>query len=148
MWLTPWMSLIVSVFVKDGVGAAVPDKEAGSSLAAGFENWRTRVWGSAQVRALGAKYFPRLAGSDLYVDAGDVAAFLRECALLREHLDVIAAAVDLSCQPGIAVSTATGSVTAVAGSPEVFRGQVSLHLANIEAAARHALEIGGYVVIW
>jgi hypothetical protein len=97
---------------------------------------------------LGTEYFPRLAGADLRVDAEEVTAFLRECALMHEHLDAIAATVDLSRQPGIAVSTATGRVTAVSDSRGVFREQVSLRLANIEAAARRALEIGGEVVIW
>jgi hypothetical protein len=141
------MSLTVSVLLRDGSGTAVPDKVLGGSLAAGFENWRTRVWGSPQVRALDAKYFPRLADADLRVDAGEVAAFLRECALLREHLDAITAAADLSRQSGVAVNTATGHVTTVSDSPEVFREQVSLRLANIEAAARRALETGGEVVI-
>ena len=42
----------------------------------------------------------------------------------------------------------TGRVTAVGSSREIFREQVSLRLANIEAAARRALEVGGEVVIW
>lgn len=147
-WFTAWMSLIVSVFLGDALGRPVPDKAVDDSLAAGFGNWRTQVWGSPQVRALGAEYFPRLAEDDLRVEAGEVAAFLRECAVLREHLDAIAAAVDLSHQPGVAVNTATGHVTAVSDSPEVFREQVSTRLANIEAAARRALEVGGEVVIW
>lgn len=108
----------------------------------------TNPHNAPQVRALGAEYFPRLARADLHVDAGEVAAFLRECTLLREHLDAIAAAVDLSRQPGIAVNTAMGRVTAVSDSPEVFREQVSLRLANVESAARCALELGGEVVIW
>ena len=86
--------------------------------------------------------------ADLRVGAGETTAFLRECALLREHLDVIAAGADLAGQHGVAVSTATGRVTAVGASREVFREQVSLRLANIEAAARRALEVGGEVVIW
>jgi hypothetical protein len=73
---------------------------------------------------------------------------MRECALLRQHLDAIAAAVDLSRQKEIAVNTATGIVTAVSESREVFREHVSLRLASIKAAARHAPEIGGEVVIW
>lgn len=146
-WCTAGMSLTVSVFLRDSSGAMVPDEVLDAPLAAGFENWRTRVWGSSQVRALGAKYFPRLAETDLHVGAGDVTAFLRECALLREHLDVIVAAVDLSCQSGIAVDMASGRVTAVSGSAEVFREQVSLRLANIEAAARRALDIGGEMLI-
>jgi hypothetical protein len=86
--------------------------------------------GSLPVRALGAEYFPRLAEADLRVGAGEVAAFLRECALLRENLYAIAASVDLSRQPGIAVSAATGRVTVTSDSPEVFREQVSLRLAH------------------
>jgi hypothetical protein len=142
------MSLTVTVFVRDSSGRTAEDAALGGSLAAGFENWRTQVWGSPLVRALGAKYFPRLDGADLCFDAGEAAAFLGECALLREHLDAIAAAVDLSRQQGIAVNIATGHVTAVSKSREVFQNQVSLRLANIEAAARRALEIGGELVIW
>jgi hypothetical protein len=106
-----------------------------------------QVWGSPQVRAPGAEYFPRLAGTGLCVRAGEMTAFLRECALLREHLDVIAAGAALTGQHGVAVNTATGCVTAVGAPIEVFREQVSLRLANIEAAARRALEVGGEVVI-
>jgi hypothetical protein len=137
----------VSVFLKDDSGTTVPDTALGGLLAAGFESWRTQVWGSPQVRALGAQYFPQLDGADLCVDAREVTTFLRECALLREHLDAIVAAVDLSRQPGIAINTATGRVTAVSDSHEIFREQVSMRLANIEAAAYRALEIGGDVVI-
>jgi hypothetical protein len=142
------MTLTVSVWLRDDSGAQVRDTTFGESCAAGFENWRTQVWGSPLVRALGAEYFPQLDGADLYIDAGQVTAFMRECALLRQHLDAIAAAVDLSRQEGIAVNTATGIVTAVSESREVFREHVSLRLASIEAAARRALEIGGEVVIW
>ena len=49
---------------------------------------------------------------------------------------------------GVAVNMVTGLVAAMSDSPEVFREHISLCLANIEAAARRALEIGGEVVIW
>lgn len=42
------------------------------------------------VRTLGAEYFPRFAEANLRVDAGEVAALLREYALLREHLHTVA----------------------------------------------------------
>jgi hypothetical protein len=142
------MSLTVSVWVRDDSGESFEDEALGGSLAAGFENWRTQVWGSPQARALGAEYFPRLADADLHVGAGEMREFLRECSLLREHLDVIAAGADLPAQHGVAVNAATGRVTAVGSSREVFREQVSVRLANIEAAARRALEVGGEVVIW
>jgi hypothetical protein len=67
---------------RDGSGTKVEDTALGGALAAGFENWRTQVWGSPLVRALGAEYFPRLDGADLFVHAGEVTAFLRECALV------------------------------------------------------------------
>ncbi len=142
------MSLTVSVWLRDNSGARVRDTTFGDSRAAGFENWRTQVWGSPLVRALGAEYFPQLDGADLYIDAGQLAPFIHECALICEHLEAIAAAVDLSRQEGIAVNTGTGSVTAVSESRKVFREHVSLRLANIEAAARRALDIGGEVIIW
>lgn len=123
------------------------DGALGGSLAAGLENWRTQVWGSPVARALGAEYFPRLAGAGLCVGAVEMTAFLRECALLREHLDVIAAGAALTGQHGVAVNTGTGRLTAVGASREIFREHVSLCLASIEAAARRALEVGGEVVI-
>ena len=142
------MSLTVSVYVRDGSGKSLEDEALGS-LAAGFENWRTQVWGSPAARALGAEYFPRLAGADLRVGAGEMTAFLRECALLREHLGAISAGAALTGQDGVAVNTEAGSATVVAASSrEAFREQVSLRLANIEAAARRALEVGGEVIIW
>ncbi len=147
-WLTAGMSLTVSVYVRDGSGKSFEDEALGGSLAAGFENWRTQVWGSPEARALSAEYFPRLAGTDLRVRPGEMTAFLRECALLREHLDVIAAEVDLAGQPGVAVNTTTGRITTVSATREIFLEQVSLRLANIEAAARRALQVGGEVVIW
>jgi hypothetical protein len=147
-WFTTHVSLTVSVWVKNGSGKSVKDEALGGSLAAGFENWRTEVWGSPAARALGAHYFPQLADADLYVGAGEMTEFLRECSLLREHLDVIAAGAELLGQHGVAVNTVTGSVTAVGSSREIFREQVSLRLANIEAAARRAMEVGGEVIIW
>jgi hypothetical protein len=134
------MSLAVSAYIRG--------EELGESLAAGFENWRTQVWGSPQVRALGAVFFPELAVHDLRVCAADLPAFLEECALLRGHLDAIVAGSDLSGQTGMAVSMATGSVAAVGASREAFREQVALRLANIEAVADRALLCGGDVVIW
>ena len=134
------VSLIVSVFLRG--------ESLGESVAAGPENWRTSVWGSPQVRALGAVYFPRLAEGDLRVKAEDLPAFLQECALLSEHLDAITGGVDLSAQKGIAVNTAAGTVTAIGSSHVVLREQVSLRLASIGEAARLALRVHGELTIW
>lgn len=97
---------------------------------AGFESFRVTVWGSDAVRALGARFFPILAGDDLAVVPGDVAAFLDECAALRANLDAIA------------------PQTKPDHSHEWYLEAVSARLANIEAAARRALELGGGVLIW
>jgi hypothetical protein len=147
-WFTFGVSLTVSIWIKDGSGKSVKDEALGGSLAAGFENWRTQVWGSPEVCALGAQYFPQLADADLNVGAEEMTEFLRECSLLREHLDVIAAGAERPAQHGVAVNTVTGRVTAVGSSREIFREEVSLRLANIEAAAHRAMEVGGEVVIW
>lgn len=108
----------------------------GTSDAAGFENWRTQVWGSAQVRALGAGLLPKLATEDLYADPGQVAQLQRDCALLREHLDAVVAGVDLSTQHGITVPT--NGVVYPGSSRAAFRETLSQHLANIEDAVRRA----------
>jgi len=144
----PGMSLGVDVFVRDASGQMTFPREGGS-LAAGFESWRTEVWASPQVRRLGAEFFPRLAIGDLYLEPGQVRGFQRGCALLREHVDAIAAGVDLSAQKGhLAVDPASGQVIDPSASREVLRGQILLRLHNIEVTARRALEVGGGVVIW
>jgi hypothetical protein len=55
------VSLAVRTFVVDMSGkmTTLPESPAASELA-GFENWRSEVWGSAVVRALGATIFPQL----------------------------------------------------------------------------------------
>ena len=55
------MSLAVDVYIRG--------QAQGESLAAGFENWRTQVWGSPQVRAMGATYFPELAEREMHAAA-------------------------------------------------------------------------------
>jgi hypothetical protein len=140
------VSLVVHVVVTDASGE---ESELGESLAAGFESWRTEVWGAPHVHALGAEFFPRLAsGNPVRIKHDETARFQRECALLRENLDAICGDVDLSGQHGLAVDMATGQVTRAAASREVFGQLVSLHLANIEDAAQRAAQAGGEVVIW
>jgi hypothetical protein len=125
------VSLSVHVFVlgQDGERMLLDDPARGAELA-GFESFRVKVWGSDVVRALGARFFPVLAGDDLTVAPDDVAAFLDECAVLRANLDMIAPR------------------TGPAHSHEWYLEVVSTRLANIEAAARRALDAGGGVLIW
>jgi hypothetical protein len=124
------MSLSVDVYVGDAAGTMlkVLDTPEGKSDLAGPESWRTKVWGSEAVRSLGARFFPQLAESDLYVNADEIPAFIEECALLRRHLAPISDHADAS----------RGD----------FVIDVSLRLANIEDAAERALSIGACVVVW
>ncbi|MFI6060100.1 hypothetical protein [Streptomyces sp. NPDC051286] len=121
----------MDVFVvgADGKRQVLDVPEECSDLA-GFESWRTTVWGSEVVRSLGAQFFPVLADTDLQVEAGQVPEFRRECAVLRKNLEEIVAG-------GSPVRTA-----------EELRRQISERLANIEDAARRAEEMGGGVLIW
>lgn len=116
------MSLCVDVFVVGPDGEqTVLDVPPGHSDLAGFERWRTLVWGSPEVRALGARFLPVLAERDLAVEPSEVPAFLDECALLRANLSVL--------------------------GPDPY-GQIAARLRNIEQAARRALEVGGGVLVW
>ncbi|MWA12454.1 hypothetical protein [Streptomyces sp. BA2] len=125
------MSLSVDVFVigEDG-GRHVLDTPEGANDLAGFESWRTRVWGSDAVRALGAWFFPVLADSDLWIAPGQVPDFRRECALLRANLERIAS------QPYPQKTY------------EWYLDTLSVRLGFIEDAAERAAEVGGGVVIW
>ncbi|MBZ4321407.1 hypothetical protein [Streptomyces huiliensis] len=125
------MSLSVDVFLVDEDGAVhLLDVPEGCSDLAGFEQWRTTVWGSEAVRASGARFLPVLADGDLRVDAGQVRAFRRECAALRENLEEVLAGL----RPLRTV--------------DELRDQLSARLANIEDAAWRAEEAGGGVLIW
>ncbi|MBO0823593.1 MAG: hypothetical protein J2P27_07000 [Actinobacteria bacterium] len=77
-----------------------------------------------------------------------MARFQQECALLREHLDAICGAVELSGKHGISVDLATGQVSRSGASREAFRQLVELHLANIEETAQRAAQAGGQIAIW
>ncbi|PKV89910.1 hypothetical protein [Streptomyces sp. TLI_146] len=125
------MSLLVHVFVDGADGARYfLDAPDGVSDTAGFERWRTSVWGSPMVCSLGAQFFPRLADGDLYVEADEVGAFLDECALLASHVALIVTGMDPS------------------RSPEEHTHHLASKLANISHATRRAVEAGGGVVIW
>jgi hypothetical protein len=141
------VSLAVRTFVIDMSGKTQTLPEAPDAPdAAGFENWRTEVWGSVAVRALGATILPQLAVRDLYVMPGrELNDFRRECRLLRAHLDEIVAAIDLTTQQGITVST-TGAVRS-GETRETLRAALSQRLANIEAAIRRAKKVHGGVSI-
>lgn len=125
------MSLLVEVFVRDPDGKLrILDVPADVYQSGGFESWRTTVWGSESVRALGARLLPLLADADLHVEAGEVPALLREVAVLRTHLDSIAAGTE---RPRTLAE---------------HRAGIEDRLRIIEESAHKALEIGGGVLIW
>ncbi|MFC4502113.1 MULTISPECIES: hypothetical protein [Streptomyces] len=125
------MSLCVDVFLRDTNGERrILDVPDGWDDSAGFEVWRTTVWGSEAVRSLGARLLPVLADGDLWLEAGEVASLLEEVAVLRTHLELIA--------------TRTQHPR---GLTE-HREQLEVRLRIIEAAALRARELGGGIVIW
>ncbi|MFM9371825.1 hypothetical protein [Streptomyces sp. Da 82-17] len=119
------MSLLVHTFVRDAAdGFVLLEDPAHGKTLAGFETTRTRLWGSDAIRALGARFFPRLDGDDLYVEPPDVDAFLAECEALRPHL------ADLARQGGYETD------------------YVGRRFDNIVAAAHRAKSVGGGVLVW
>ncbi|MFF8599847.1 hypothetical protein ACF065_11330 [Streptomyces sp. NPDC015232] len=125
------MSLCVRVFLVTANGEMqVLDNPEGCDDSGGFEDWRSRVWGSEAVRSLGARLLPVLIDADLYVLPQGVEAFLRECLMLRENLERVVAG--------------TEPVRTVAE----HRSAIERRLANLEAAARRALAQGGGVLVW
>jgi len=117
------MSLQVLVWLPEPF-RLVDGTEDGSELA-GFESARTKLWGSEAVIELGAVFFPRLRGGDLYVQPEEMAEFRAECALLATHTD------DL--------------LTEASGYSEEY---IATRLQNITNAANRATAIGGGILIW
>ncbi|GGV93379.1 hypothetical protein GCM10015535_56260 [Streptomyces gelaticus] len=119
------MTLLVHTFVHDEQGnrQLLDDPDDGSDMA-GFENSRTRLWGSECARTLGARFLPELATADLHVQPEDVEDFLAECQLLRGH---------------------TAELAAHSGYREDY---VAARLVNITRAALRARSVGGGVLVW
>lgn len=119
------MTLVVSVHQCDpGSGEVGPSLalKPGAELA-GFEVWRTAVYGSAAMRRRGARFLPQLATSDLLLESSDLLAFQQECADLLRDIG------PLSAELGLDVQT------------------LKLRLSNIAAAVDRAISIGGFVWI-
>jgi hypothetical protein len=91
---------------------------------AGFESWRTNVWGSPIVISLGCTILPQLRRHNLYCAGDDVRRLLDDTQCILDHLSIIAQATD-NLEETIAYRTR-----------------------NINDAARWALENGGGVIIW
>jgi hypothetical protein len=124
------MTLAVDVFVRDANGEwRVLDVPEGCDDSAGFEAWRRTVCGFGG-GALAGRPSPSGPGRGRPVRRGRRGAgFLREVALLRANLDLLAATTE---RPrGVAER----------------RHQLESRLRNIEATALRALESGAGVLI-
>lgn len=144
------MTLSVEVFTRNAEGEEVTLETPHSETLAGFESWRRTVWGAERVRALGAVFLPQLATSnELYIEAEQVEQFQRECELLRANLELVAQGVDPRNPRSRYFVAVPGRLEA--REPDdahaAFVQTVSRRLANIEAAARRAVELGAGVVI-
>ena len=145
------MNLSVQVFIdrEDGERDLFdPPNDADGQ--AGYDSWRDTVWGSHRARALGAEHLPRLAEGDLYVESDEVGELLQECALLRDNLDKLVPGMDaLDPHPAGRLVITSAVVRFESGDDTAtdFRQTVADRLANIEAAARYALVVGGGVAI-
>lgn len=91
------MSLIVRTFQRDPITNAYIDnpymEEHGRDLA-GFEAWRTSVWGTDAAIRRGAQFLPTLAQQDLYVEHEELDAFEAECYLLLDDIEKFATEVN------------------------------------------------------
>ncbi|MDH6135677.1 hypothetical protein P3T37_005094 [Kitasatospora sp. MAA4] len=119
------MSLLVHTFVYDADGGYhfLEDPEYGDTLA-GFEGTRARLWGSAAIRALDSRFFPRLDGEDLYVERDEIDDFLAECEAIRPHLNHLAGQCGYDAE------------------------YVTERFGNIVAAALRAKAEAGGIVVW
>lgn len=121
----------MDVFTVDGSGEfRFLDVPEGASDLAGFESWRTTVWGSEAVCSLGARFFPQLAGDALRVAPEDVPEFIREVLLLQNNVESISARMD-SPKPAARRTS-----------------EIADRLNNILDAAQRALQVHGGVQIW
>ncbi|WP_328313283.1 hypothetical protein OG432_25450 [Streptomyces sp. NBC_00442] len=124
------MSLLVHTYRRraDGRRTLLDDPPCGRDLG-GPERRRTTVWGSEAAQASGARFLPRRASEDLYIEGDDVADFVAECVRLRAGSESFVSALR---QPA---------------GPELLH-HVRSKLDNFVAAGRRALETeGGSVLI-
>ncbi|CAD73536.1 MAG TPA: hypothetical protein DDX19_25930 [Rhodopirellula baltica] len=85
------MALSVSLYRHDTERlefVSVPDLD--NRCAAGFECYRTRLWGSRSLTERGALFMPTLRASDLYVTPDQFDAFRDELGMIHRNARVIA----------------------------------------------------------
>jgi len=95
--------------------------DAGAELA-GFEAWRTSVYGSEAIIQRGARFLPRLVSADLIIEGSDLIPFQAECTGLIRDVERLGAELGIDA------------------------GTLRLRLSNVAAATKRAILIGG--VVW
>lgn len=63
--------------------------------AAGFESYRTNLWGSQSLIRRGARYFPKLKDGDLFVYPEELDLLANECQMI--YADSVAIAQEIWC---------------------------------------------------
>jgi hypothetical protein len=74
---------------------AIPAPEIEGWETAGFEDWRSKVYGSPPFRELGLRLFPQLATDDLHVPPTGLDAFADECRKVLAASDSLGAQLRL-----------------------------------------------------
>jgi hypothetical protein len=81
------MTLTVSVRLKDGTWVEPEDPH---NDLFGFEQWRTTVWGSDEIRALGATLLPSLSTTGVFAEGDDLDRLDRELQSIAENIKDLA----------------------------------------------------------
>ena len=147
------MSLSVTVFQRNATGEMVI---ADDSRGAGFESWRTRVWGSEPVKKLvetvrrpkpSRVLLPSLAFSNLEVEGEELDQLEREIDLLLQHVPALVTELHGDGSPIVGVVIGDG--VARTGTTEDARSSLRNRLENIQTAIRVARTLPhGRVIIW
>lgn len=115
------MTLSVTVHRRDPITGALIDEpmnEPGATLA-GFEVWRTSVYGSPAVQRRGARYLPTLAQTDLLIEGNDLAEFIAECTTLLGDVDALARETQVGAET---LSFRLGNLMRAAGKAQAIAG--------------------------
>jgi hypothetical protein len=130
------VSLRVSVFQCDGDGGRRAIVLGPGRDLAGFEVWRTNVWGSRHVRRLGLRILPELDRRDLRVRGEELDALAAEVDLLTQHLMRL-----------VPLMVADGDVVSNADPHETVRTRLD-NIAHAIEVARALPANAGELVIW
>ncbi len=144
------MSLIVYPYKYDPSTGKREDLTK-DSQSAGFEAWRTQVWGSEVVRSLHCQLLPSLEKGDIYAEGADLDQLETEALLLLQQVDLIATRTRTreDCLPNrgegpdIRIGTIDEeSAVSLGGIKQEGATPLRDRLRNILAAVRTARELG------